>query len=567
MAETDHSRRPLRMALIFPPAMPPAGPPLGIASLKAYMESRSPDSVRNFDLNLAYYEQAFRWLESGRLKMSIRKMDQETTAREAAAARDFFRGGAGLENFFDPDRYDRHARVYTRFGSILNGLFDNFSRRVLLGLPVPTLVRRFFSDLIAPVKAFAPDLVGFSVLFSQQLFFALALAKLCKDFGARTVLGGATFSVMPDPGRLVSSPLDVSAGKESGLVELTSVIDYLIAGEGEAGLRALSESLARGSDDFSQVPGLIFAAGAGPQNNPPESVADLNSLPAPDFSDFPLEEYHSPVPVLPYLSSRGCPWRRCAFCTHQKTYLEYREQETAVAARNLADLKRRHGVSHFCLVDEMIHPHRLDRLCSHLVESGEGIFFSAYAKPAGGFTPELFEKAFGAGLRVLMWGLESGSERVLGLMRKGTRIEEVGKILSASHEAGVWNLVFVLFGFPTETEAEWRSTLDFLESHRDSLDALSKSQFVLIEGSHVFHEPGKYGIARIIDRPQRDPVSIAYDYTVSEGLSQDEAGRKFQETLPQLSKIGRSPYFGQFREHMLIYAAREAAPGSQGHSE
>ena len=270
-----------------------------------------------------------------------------------------------------------------------------------------------------------------------------------------------------------------------------------------------------------------------------------------------------PSPVLPYLSSRGCPWRRCAFCTHQKTYLEYREEDAALTAERIALLHAKHAVSHFALVDEMIHPHRLERLSSNLTRNGTKVFWSAYAKPTKRFTSKLLEKAYRSGLRVLMWGLESGSGRVLGLMRKGTKIEEISRALDTAHEAGIGNLAFVLFGFPTETKSEWRDTLHLLELNRDRIDALSKSQFVLLEGSDVFLNPARYGISRIIDRPLRDPVSIAYDYEVTEGLSQEEARTEMRETLPLLASIGRSPYFGQFRDHLLIFASQaspDAAP-------
>ena len=125
-------------------------------------------------------------------------------------------------------------------------------------------------------------------------------------------------------------------------------------------------------------------------------------------------------------------------------------------------------------------------------------------------------------------------------------------------QAGIaWNLLFAIFGFPTETKAEWQGTLDFLELCRESVHALSRSRFVLLEGSDVFLNPERYGVKRIIDRPQRDPVFIAYDYQVSEGLTQEEVAVMFQQSLARLSGIGRSPWFGQFRDHMLLFASRE----------
>jgi radical SAM superfamily enzyme YgiQ (UPF0313 family) len=284
-------------------------------------------------------------------------------------------------------------------------------------------------------------------------------------------------------------------------------------------------------------------------------VPDLNALPLPDFSDFPLDKYHSPIPVLPYLASRGCPWRRCAFCTHQRTYLDYREESARGTAGRLSALQEKYGVSHFCLVDEMINPRRLGRISADLVKKGAQVYFSAYARPSG-FSSKVFEEAYRAGLRLLMWGVESASQRLLHLMGKGTSVQEIADTLKSASETGVWNLLFLIFGFPTETRAEWLNTLDFLESRRESVHAVSRSRFILLEGSRVFLNPQGYGITRIIQRPQSDPVSIAYDYEVAEGLSREEAEAMFKESSPRLSGMGRSPWFGRFREHMLLFASR-----------
>jgi radical SAM superfamily enzyme YgiQ (UPF0313 family) len=400
----------------------------------------------------------------------------------------------------------------------------------------------------------------------------------------KIVFGGATFSVMPDPGRLLSGSLPVYTGGEVREVDTGKLIDYLIVGEGERGLESLAKVLAAGSgrlgasaslpaykiaageeqrgaearlpEVLCQVPGLLHMEDGKEVKNPPGAGFDLNSLPAPDFSDFPLDQYHSPIPVLPYMASRGCSWRRCAFCTHQKTYLDYREEDAANTSERLSALQEKYGVRHFCLVDEMIHPRRMDRIAANLIRRTARVYFSAYARPSG-FSPGGLEKAHRAGLRLLMWGLESASQRVLDLMRKGTSAQKIPAILNSAREAGVWNLVFSIFGFPTETRAEWQGTLDLLESCKESVHALSRSRFILLEGSDVFLNPERYGVKRIIDRPQRDPASIAYDYQVSEGLTQEEAEGMFKDSLSRLSGIGCSPWFGQFRDHMLLFASRQ----------
>lgn len=550
----------LRIALVFPPAMSPTAPPLGIAALKAHLQSRPGLAVRNFDLNLAYFEQSLQWLADRRLQMRLRNMDSETTAEKAVRAADFFRGKKGLEAFFDLNAYNENAKIYDNFSSVLNGLFDNFSRRIILGLPLPPLVSRFFDDLIAPVKAFEPDVVGLSILFSQQLFFALAAAKLLRrDSNAKIAFGGATFSVMPDPGRLLSGPVPVYMGGTGREADIRPLIDYLFVGEGEKSLESLASLLLSNGEPesraFGHVPGLIQVRDGKPEMNPAQAVSDLNSLPLPDFSDFPLNAYHSPVSVLPYLASRGCPWRRCAFCTHQKTYLEYREEAAENTAERLSALRDAYGVDHFSLVDEMVYPRRMEKLAEALIRNDARIHFSAYAKPSG-FSVPVFEKAHRAGLRLLLWGFESASQRLLDLMDKGTNARNIAAILASARDAGIWNLLFVIQGFPTETKEEWLATMDFLETNRESVHAVSRSLFILLEGSKLFGSPRTYGINRIIDRPQRDPVSIAYDCEVAEGLTRQEAQTMFSESADRLARLGRSPWFGRFREHMLLFASR-----------
>lgn len=543
-----------RVAIVFPPPIHPTGPPLGPACLKAFLGRNNPTAdVKVFDLNLAHYRQAIRWMQDGRLKMSLRKTDHDSTARGVARAFRFFEGQEGLDTFLDIRAYDEAASFYRSFETVLNGLFENFCRKFAAGLPVPPLARAYLLELIEPVRAFRPHLAGFSLLFSRQLFFSAALAKIMKEDGSRVVFGGATLSVMPRPESLLSgSPAAGDSAKTSERFNFSRFVDYLLIGEGEAGLSALVRRFDGGE---SEVPGLVYLRRGRIFSNPVSAALDIHELPLPDFSDFPLADYHSPVPVLPYLSSRGCFWGRCAFCTHQKTYLAYREEAVDRTIRRLAELKTEYGASHFSLVDEMIHAHRFKNLSARILGQGLDISYSAYAKPTNRFDGALFRTIHRSGARVIMWGVESGSQRLLDSMRKGTRVDVMKQVLEAAHKVGIWNLVFVMFGFPTETREEWQKTLDLLDGLGESVDALSKSRFLLLEGSDILKDPARFGITRVMNRPNRDPVSIAYDYEVSEGLSQEEAQQLFEERASALSRHGRSHFFPLYRDHMLIHAS------------
>ncbi len=548
--------KPPRLALVFPPALHPTSPPLGVSLLYAWLRRELPGlELAVFDLNLAFFRQALEWMAGGRLRVGLKGLDHEQTARRAARAVAFLRGEQGLCAFCDLERYEDEARIYRSLEQVVGGLFDHMARRAAAGLELPPLVERFFAELWEPVRRFQAQWVGFSLLFSQQLPFALAQAAELKRAGARVLLGGATLSVMPRPERLLG-PLPWVVGGRRLELKGGSLVDALLVGEGEKGLLALMRG-----EPPEQVPGLVYRRGEKPRHNPPGMVRRLERLPAPDFSWCRLEGYHSPRPVLPYLSARGCFWGRCAFCTHQKTYLAYREEPVQQTVRHLEELARRHGVRHFSLVDEMVHPRRLRSLSRAILERGLDIRFSAYAKPSGGFDRRSLELAHRAGLRVALWGVESGSRRVLKLMNKGTDPAQVQRVLGLAAEAGIWNLVFMIFGFPTESEAEWRLSLDFLRRNRRSIHALSKSRFLLLAGSEVMRRPQDFGITRVRDRRMRDPMQIAYDYEVEQGLGQEEVARRYRRLREELEGVGRSPFFALLRDHMLIHAAcRDHAP-------
>lgn len=521
--------------------MPPTGPPLGLAALAAHLRAARPQvEVRLFDLNLAYHQQALRWLAEGRLRLAFKGLDQAATAaRVAAAMAVLTTPGPDFQDstFLDPDRHDRAAADYLRFGDLLSPVMSAQARRAALGQKLDPMLERFFTELLAPLTEFAPDAVGLSALFSQQLPFALGLARRLKEQGAATLLGGATLSVMPRPEGLLMNPL--GAG-----------LDCLIVGEGEAGLAAWLAGA-----EPSATPGLVWREDAGTRATPPGMVEDLAALPAPDFSGLDPAAYHSPAPVLPYLGARGCFWRRCAFCTHRQTYLRYREEPAALTAARLMELSQRHACRHFALVDEMVHPRRLAYLSRELIGLGADIRWSAYARPEKGFTPELLALASQAGCRLLLWGLESASQRVLDAMGKGTRIDEVSAVLRHAHAAGIANLVFVMFGFPGETVAEMEATLAFLDAHASVLAAVSKSRFLLLDGAPMLAEPARFGLSAITPRAGDPLLTIAHDYEVAAGPTQAEVDALYKGRLRGLS-WGWSPHLAVLRDHLLLRAAK-----------
>lgn len=541
----------MKLALLSPPHTPPTCPPLGPALLSAYLQGNLQDTeVSVFDLNLDYYLQGLDAIRERNIGIRIYKWNEETTAQHLDRAVSFFRNWNPA--YSDLKEYHHWATIFLSFENIFNAFMAEMALKLLNGQTVPQRMEIFFENLLQPVLAAQPDLIGFSILYQHQIVFAALLAKLIKKQSkAKIVVGGAAISVMSTPEKLFTIPIVTDKTNASNIF-LKNLFDYLLPGEGERGLSSLCQ--AKNSADLADVPNLIYFSSNTLQINP-AAILELEALPHPDFSHFKLDKYLTPEPVLPLMTSRGCPWGRCTFCTHHHSYLKYRKRKTSDCVEEVRLLQKEYGCNVFYFYDEMIPASRFKQLAEQIIEQGLAIHYGAYAKPLQEFSPDLCRIMQQSGCRVLQWGVESASQRVLNLMKKGTKIHEIENVLGNSTRAGIYNLVFILFGFPTETTEELQQTLNFLEYNRENIHVLSSGTFVLTEGSQIHRLPENFAITRIWERNDSSILYPVLDYTVSQGMTPQEIQEHFSDNRTFLNTISLSSRFGAYREHLLLYAA------------
>ena len=101
---------------------------------------------------------------------------------------------------------------------------------------------------------------------------------------------------------------------------------------------------------------------------------------------------------------------------------------------------------------------------------------------------ELAQGLRNKGCRMLRFGLESGSQRVLDLMNKGTKVSVAASILQKLHDVGILTHVYLMFGYLGETNADRAETLRFLEQNRCCISSYSVSIFQPIPGTPVYEE-------------------------------------------------------------------------------
>ncbi len=540
----------MKVSIIIPPWLHPTAPTLGPACLAAFLKREAKDAmIKVFDLNLRHYYQAFDYLKHGRIGLRLYNWDTIETTNRVINAFEFLKSHPFSS--VKPERWHKQATIFLSFENIFNGFIEEMAARCLAGLELPQGIDKYFQRLVDPVAKFRPDICAISIFFDAQMLFGLAIAQIIKHLtGSFVCLGGARFGTNPDPARLFKKGITIKAKGKIKRIREVSWVDAIIPGEGELPLYYLLK--AAKSNKMHKIPGVII------QKNPGHFITDfppslnMNELPCPDFSDVPLGQYMVPSPVLPFMTSRGCAWGKCTFCTHHKIYKRYRQMNTDRAIEQIKELRDSYKVTYVNIFDEMIPPARFRRLSNAILQEKIDITFSAYAKPTKAFDKKLLNKIQKAGGRVMLWGIESGSQEILQLMKKGTKVEEMEQVLKNSSEAGIRNLVFIMFGFPGEAKDDFQMTIDFLQRNQKHIHAISKGLFMLVEGCEAQKRPERFFIRNMKALPDNCGGARSFEFETLKGLNPSEAASLYKKSLPIIERIGLSPRLAVYREHLLF---------------
>jgi radical SAM superfamily enzyme YgiQ (UPF0313 family) len=236
------------------------------------------------------------------------------------------------------------------------------------------------------------------------------------------------------------------------------------------------------------------------------------------------------------LTSRGCYWGDCAFCTISFGYgrnFKYKPRNIEKVFKDIVHVREKYKTHFIQFADNCIPPRRAEKLCDRLIEEDLQVRWMMEARLEQEFTPELCRKLYQAGCRMLAFGLESGCQRVLDLMNKGTKKEYISQTLQNSSDAGIWNHVCIIVGFPTETCDEARETLEFLKENKKNIGSAIASSFLLELDSKIYLNPETYGITKILHHKDKD-FQFVFDYDAYEKMNKEETKeiwKEFQETI------------------------------------
>jgi radical SAM superfamily enzyme YgiQ (UPF0313 family) len=386
--------------------------------------------------------------------------------------------------------------------------------------------------IVEEIRRQQPDLVGLSFLSTTSYPYAKVLARQIRaaDPRVKLAMGGVFVSLNPQ------------------LVKLQCPeVDFVCRGDGEQLLLDLLERL----QDPDTVTGVTWQESGGAlRHNPSRPLTrDLDQWPFPDRESLDLDFVESmPLDVPAVLSldrfttmqtSRGCPWP-CVFCDipiFNEGKWRSRSPEHVLAE---FEQLQRDGYGSVYFVDDhfLLQPKRIEAIGRGIIEKGITIQWGCEGR-VDSVCMQLFPLMAKAHCRTLMFGIESGSQKILDRLKKEQTLQEIETAVTNAKKAGI-EIVhgFFVVGIPDETEQDMRETFRFASKLR--VDSFGFNRLCVYRGTPLWQEYVRRGLVNDATDWYKYFKCSSIDPTV---LSGEEIHRIRSEELRRLMlyKLARYP--------------------------
>ncbi len=331
-----------------------------------------------------------------------------------------------------------------------------------------------------------PVCVGITSMTGSQIKYALEVARTVKQNSkVKVVMGGIHASLLPE---------QTLENKN---------IDIVVQGEGEATLLELVKHLSE-NKSLDGVEGVWYKSNNAIKSNPPRPFIELNELPELPYHLVDVDNYTPEFKgrrTLYMELSRGCPYS-CAFC-YNSTYHK-RKWRALSAEKSFERIKYvvdNFNIKNIYFVDDnfFVDLKRAEEIAKSLIEHEydmtwevQGIRINTVEKMPDEFI-RLLERA---GCRKIHFGVESGSARVLKLVKKGITYRQVRSVNEKLKNASITTQYNFMSGFPSETLEDLRETVNLAFELMDTNPNVIISpicNYVPYPGTELFDEALKAG--------------------------------------------------------------------------
>lgn len=301
------------------------------------------------------------------------------------------------------------------------------------------------------------DVIGISSP-TPLIYEAWEYARIAKEHGAVTILGGPHPTLMPDE--------SMQRGE----------VDFVARGEGEETIVEFVQAIERGAagEEWTRIKGLSWKDAQGKiQHNVGRTLqSDLDAIPFPAYDLFKINRYTNLQPLTdgldPHaraytiLTSRGCPYK-CTYCSKPITGDTWRARSVENVLREWKMLVEELGATEIGITDDIwnLDLKRAKDLCRGLIEWGLNTvpWVTVHGMKVNHTDGELFRLMKQAGCRRVGFGVESGDEDILKrVVKKSQTFEQVRGAFRNAKAAGLQTMGFFIYGMPGESEATMEKT-------------------------------------------------------------------------------------------------------------
>lgn len=534
----------MKIMLAHPPLDDPTIPYHSTAYLKGHLLRNGFGDVALRDLNVEFidyllqpsniarmFEQGHNRIAALSRKGSLNYEDQEEYYRVLSCVQrdqdEISRAAVGLRDpkiFLDFENYLRNVETISKYMEMLGSLSypceyhdfspahrGRFSPGSLKDLLNPELGEKicmpfvqYFENMVLADSSFsAADMIGISVVYDHQIYHAFQLARMVRrHWPGKTIIFGGT----------AISQLYKYLRDKSRFREVFDFCDAVVVGEGETAMCELAASNGDvAGSTFTNT--ITYSRSQDRLNFPVVQYENLTQL-GPPVYDHPWDLYLSPARGINYSPTRGCYWNRCTFCDYglnsDKPTSPWRERKIDQVIEDLSNATRDFGIRYVYFAVDVMAPGYLDRLSDAILDSDLDIRWSAELRMERIFSEERTRKMKKAGCVSVSFGMESGSQRILDLIDKGTKVEYMRVTMKNFASSDIACQLMAFTDFPTETEQEKEATRQFIRESQPYWSAGGLGTFLLTGTSIIARNPEKFGIELIELKDVDSPRGVAY---------------------------------------------------------
>jgi len=370
-------------------------------------------------------------------------------------------------------------------------------------------------QIIHHIKEFSPDYIGISsttVAFHRAVEVATAIKIVFQN--KKIILGGP----------------HVTSNVEHAMS--FDVFDFGVLREGEITLVELLKKLGN-NQPIMNVKGIAYRNHNKKVvvNPPREYIEDLDILPFPAYDLIKDITHYTPppsnyktLPVINIITSRGCP-SRCTFCDKNTFGQKLRQRSAENIVEEIKYLQKNFGIREFAFVDDTftINKKRVYELFELLDKENISFPWTCMSR-INNMDFEFLKYIKSKGCWHISFGIESGDEKILKIIKKNISIEKVKTVIGWCNQLKIKTKGFFIIGHPSETLKTINKTIKF--ACKLPLDDIVATINTPIPGSPQYAEVSLYGT---LDKTNWAQFNYWRPVFIPRGLSQEILLKKHQE--------------------------------------